>query len=121
MRNRARSRTSSDTVNSEASPTLYENSLNKLSEYLFRHHGEKAVILMDEYDAPIHTGFYHGYYDEIITLMKSLMGNAFKDNKFLHKGVITGDSAGIQGKHILRFEQPGGLFAAQPRLFRQSR
>lgn len=77
-------------VYGEASPTLYENSLNKLSEYLFRHYGEKAVILMDEYDAPIHTGFYHGYYDEIITLMKSLMGNAFKDNKFLHKGVITG-------------------------------
>ncbi|MCO6487654.1 MAG: AAA family ATPase [Phaeodactylibacter sp.] len=77
-------------VYGEASPTLYENSLNKLSEYLYRHYGQKAVILMDEYDAPIHTGFYHGYYDDIITLMKSLMENAFKDNKFLHKGVITG-------------------------------
>jgi len=74
----------------KASATVYENSLRNLSEYLYRHYGEKVLILMDEYDAPIHTGFYHGYYKEIIDLMKSLMGNTFKDNNFLYKGIITG-------------------------------
>jgi len=68
----------------------YEFSLRDLSEYLYRHYGEKAVILMDEYDAPIHAGYQHGYYEEAIGLMKSLMGNTFKDNEFLQKGVITG-------------------------------
>jgi len=77
-------------LSGEATMASYEFSLKKLSEYLYRHYGEKAVILMDEYDAPIHAGYQHGYYEEIITLMKSIMGNTFKDNEFLQKGVITG-------------------------------
>jgi len=77
-------------VNREGTPTLYENSLKNLSEYLHRYYGEKVLILMDEYDAPIHTGFQHGYYNQIIELMKSLMGTTFKDNDYLYKGVITG-------------------------------
>ncbi|MCB0562394.1 MAG: AAA family ATPase, partial [Phaeodactylibacter sp.] len=74
----------------EADMASYEFSLRDLSEYLYRHYGEKAVILMDEYDAPIHAGYQYGYYEESIALMKSLMGNTFKDNEFLQKGVITG-------------------------------
>ncbi|MCO6487102.1 MAG: AAA family ATPase [Phaeodactylibacter sp.] len=74
----------------KADMATYEFSLKKLSEYLYRHYGEKAIILMDEYDAPIHAGYQHGYYEESIALMKSLMGNTFKDNEFLQKGVITG-------------------------------
>ena len=45
---------------------------------------------MDEYDTPIHAGQEHGYYDEIILFMKSLLGNALKDNSDLEKGVVTG-------------------------------
>ncbi|MCB0595357.1 MAG: AAA family ATPase [Lewinellaceae bacterium] len=77
-------------LSGEADMASYEFSLKNLCEYLVRHHHQKAVILMDEYDAPIHAGYQHGYYDEVISLMKSLMGNTFKDNEFLHKGVITG-------------------------------
>ena len=73
-----------------ADATTYEFCLKNLSEYLHRFYGEQVIILMDEYDAPIHTGYYHAYYEEIIALMKSLMGNTFKDNPHLHKGVITG-------------------------------
>ena len=73
-----------------ADASLYTLALKKLSKYLYNYYGEKVLILMDEYDAPIHTGFYHGYYNQIIELMKSLMGNTFKDNKYLYKGVITG-------------------------------
>ena len=73
-----------------ASLSLYVEALSSLSNYLNRYYGEKVLILMDEYDAPIHTGFYHGYYNKIIELMKSLMGSTFKDNDALYKGVITG-------------------------------
>ena len=73
-----------------ADASLYDSALKKLSKYLSEYYGEKVLILMDEYDAPIHTGFYHGYYNQIIELMKSLMGNTFKDNDALYKGVITG-------------------------------
>lgn len=77
-------------LDGKADMATYEFSLKKLSEYLHRHYGKKAIVLMDEYDAPIHAGYQHGYYEEAIALMKSLMGNTFKDNEFLQKGVITG-------------------------------
>lgn len=67
-------------------------SLRNLSKYLYHFYGEKkrVLILLDEYDAPIHTGFEHGFYDKIIEMMRSFMGNTFKDNSYLYKGVITG-------------------------------
>ncbi|MEM8526482.1 MAG: AAA family ATPase [Bacteroidota bacterium] len=68
----------------------YEAALKTLSDFLFRYFGEKVYILFDEYDAPIHAAFNHGFYPEMIALMQSLMGNTFKDNIYLQKGVITG-------------------------------
>lgn len=73
-----------------ANSSDYENALKDLCEYLHRYYKQNVIILMDEYDAPIHTGFHYNYYDDIIVLMKSLMGNTFKDNPYLEKGVITG-------------------------------
>lgn len=79
-----------DILRKRADHTTYDFCLRNLSEYLYRFYGERVIVLMDEYDAPIHSGFYHGFYDQIIELMKSLMGNTFKDNSYLQKGVITG-------------------------------
>ncbi|MEM6698012.1 MAG: AAA family ATPase, partial [Bacteroidota bacterium] len=75
---------------SKASSTIYETAIKHLAQYLHRHSGEKALVLLDEYDAAIHAGFYYGFYDEIIALMKSILGNTFKDNIYLYKGVLTG-------------------------------
>jgi len=63
--------------------------LNELSEYLHRHHNEKVVILIDEYDTPIQSG-YGKYYNEVISFMRNLLSGAFKDNSNLYKGIITG-------------------------------
>lgn len=94
-------------INGTASSSQYEVSLKKLCEYLYRHYGEKTIILMDEYDAPIHTGFHYGYYDEIIGIMKSFMGETFKDNPFLHKGVITGILRIAKESIFSDFNNPG--------------
>ena len=67
----------------------YQNSLKNLSEYLYRYHNQKVVILIDEYDTPIQAG-YKNFYDEIIAFMRNLMSGAYKDNPYLYKGVITG-------------------------------
>ena len=67
----------------------FETSLKQVSEYLYRYHREKVVILIDEYDTPIQTG-HKKFYDEVITFMRNLLSGAFKDNSFLYKGVITG-------------------------------
>ncbi|MCX6583193.1 MAG: AAA family ATPase [Candidatus Aminicenantes bacterium] len=69
----------------------YENSLEKLLIFLNRYYGNKAVILIDEYDAPIHAGFNNNYYDQIIDLMRNFLCAGLKDTgQYLEKGVITG-------------------------------
>ena len=65
-------------------------SLALLSEWLHRATGERAMILIDEYDTPIHAGVHHGHYDEVSELFRNLFSGAFKDNAHLEKGVLTG-------------------------------
>ena len=59
---------------------------------LFQHYKQSVVILIDEYDVPIQSGFEHGYYDSIISFMRTLLSGAFKDNPSLYRGVLTGVS-----------------------------
>lgn len=73
-----------------ASIADYHNSLFKLSQLLERYHQEKVIILVDEYDSPIHAGYVHNYYQETIEFMRGLLCGAFKDNTSLERGVITG-------------------------------
>jgi len=73
----------------QADEVVYENSLKMLTEYLFRFHKKESVVLIDEYDTPIQASHRH-YYDEATTFMRNLLSGAFKDNKYLYKGVITG-------------------------------
>ena len=69
--------------------TDFEVCIKQLSEYLFKYHGQKVVVLIDEYDTPIQAG-YKRFYDDAISFMRNLMSGAFKDNDYLYKGVITG-------------------------------
>ncbi|MDM8560104.1 AAA family ATPase [Candidatus Parabeggiatoa sp. HSG14] len=68
----------------------WEDALSFLMQLLHQQTGKQVIVLLDEYDAPIHAGQEHGYYDEIILFMKMLLGNALKDNSDLEKGVVTG-------------------------------
>ena len=54
------------------------------------HHGEKVVILVDEYDEPIHAGHVHGYAPQILDLMRTLLGQGLKSNAHLFRAVVTG-------------------------------
>ena len=67
----------------------FANSISQLSEYLQRFHNENIIILIDEYDTPIQSG-YNTFYDEVISFMRNLLSGAFKDNSYLYKGIITG-------------------------------
>nr|VFJ54671.1 MAG: Predicted AAA-ATPase [Candidatus Kentron sp. FM]VFJ54735.1 MAG: Predicted AAA-ATPase [Candidatus Kentron sp. FM]VFK08031.1 MAG: Predicted AAA-ATPase [Candidatus Kentron sp. FM] len=68
----------------------YENSLEDLLHWLARAHGEQVVLLMDEYDTPIHAGFQYGYHDKVARFMRNWLGAALKDNPALERGVLTG-------------------------------
>lgn len=71
-------------------PALYRSALKNLSYYLEQYHGVKPIILIDEYDAPVHGGYEHGYYDKIIDFIRSFLGAGLKDNNSLNFSVITG-------------------------------
>ena len=70
----------------EGERRCYWGALRALSEHLHRHHGEKAVILLDEYDSPIHAGFSAGYYDAIVVFFRNFLSGGLKDNPHLWKG-----------------------------------
>lgn len=74
----------------KADETTLRNSLQELIRYLHRHHGVKPILLLDEYDSPIHTAYSSGYYDEMVRFMQVFLGGALKGNVDLHKAVITG-------------------------------
>ena len=67
-----------------------ESALQTLSELLFRHYGQKAIILVDEYDVPLDKAYQNGYYREMVSLMRALFGDALKTNEFLQFAVLTG-------------------------------
>lgn len=67
-----------------------EDSLRLLSQLLFKHHGKKVILLIDEYDVPLDKSFHHGYYQEMVTLIRSLFGQALKTNDYLQFAVLTG-------------------------------
>jgi hypothetical protein len=73
-----------------ADRALLERALLDLSAYLHAHHGEKVVILVDEYDEPIHAGHARGYGAEILDLLRNFLGEGLKSNVHLHKAVVTG-------------------------------
>ena len=74
----------------EATHSTLTNALNLLSRILARHHGEKVVILIDEYDSPIHAGYTNRYYDDVIAFFRDFLSAGLKDNPHLFKGVLTG-------------------------------
>lgn len=67
-----------------------EAGLQTLSELLFRHYGQKTIILIDEYDVPLDKAYQHGYYREMTALIRALFGEALKTNSFLQFAVLTG-------------------------------
>ena len=67
-----------------------EDSLRMLSQILFEHYGKKSIILIDEYDVPLDKAFQHGYYTEMVSLLRGLFGQALKTNEFLQFAVLTG-------------------------------
>ena len=67
-----------------------EDSIRKLSKLLYKHYGQKTIIIIDEYDVPLDKAFQNGYYKEMVSLIRGLFGQALKTNDFLQFAVLTG-------------------------------
>ncbi|MBR4984616.1 MAG: AAA family ATPase [Proteobacteria bacterium] len=66
------------------------NAIKRLSIIYYQVTGRKSIILIDEYDVPLQSAFLHGYYDEMLTFLRTMMSSALKTNPYLERGVITG-------------------------------
>lgn len=77
-------------INGTLSEVEYSRALYNLSAMLYKHHREKTVILIDEYDTPIQQGFVRDFYEDIITFMRNFLSSGLKDNDNLAFGVLTG-------------------------------
>lgn len=69
---------------------ILTSSLQILSQLLSKHYNQKTIILIDEYDVPLDKAFQHGYYTEMVSLIRGLLGQALKTNDFLQFAVLTG-------------------------------
>lgn len=81
----------SNIINSKGNLGEFEQSLEKLLIFLNRFYKKRVVILIDEYDSPVHAGYTNNYYNEIINFIRNFLSGGLKDtDQYLEKSVITG-------------------------------
>lgn len=68
----------------------FSSALQVLSELLYKHYGQKVIMLIDEYDVPLDKAFQNGYYREMVALIRAMFGSALKTNDYLQFAVLTG-------------------------------
>jgi len=78
------------TIDEELTPSKMYSSILRLSELLYKHHGKKIIVLIDEYDNPIHNAFGKPHHQEILDSMRDILSSALKGNDSLQFGVVTG-------------------------------
>ena len=64
--------------------------LYKMSDFLSRYYGKKAIILLDEYDTPMQEAYVNGYWEELVAFTRSLFNFTFKTNPYLERAIMTG-------------------------------
>ena len=65
-------------------------SVRALSDYLCRYYGQKVIILLDEYDTPMQEAYVNGYWEEMVSFIRSLFNSTFKTNPYLERAVQIG-------------------------------
>ena len=76
--------------NRQCDEVTLKQSLYNLLYCLKLYYDKKVILLIDEYDTPVHYGWLKGYYEQVIDFMRPFLSMALKDNPYLHKAVLTG-------------------------------
>jgi len=79
-----------DYINPDMSDTVAAMSLHRLSICMYRYYGKRVIILLDEYDTPMQEAYINGYWEELVSLTRSLFNFTFKTNPYMERGIMTG-------------------------------
>ena len=79
-----------DIMKADADMNALSVSIELLSECLKDYYGKKTFILIDEYDVPLESAYLNGYYDKMLSFIRTLFSSAMKDNVNAAISVITG-------------------------------
>lgn len=79
-----------DILNGDANASDYATALAFLSECLANYHKKQVIVLIDEYDVPLENAYFEGFYDKMVTFIRSLFESVLKTNPYLEFAVITG-------------------------------
>ena len=79
-----------DNLEKVSSSVKLQFSLQKLTQFLYQHYGKKAIVLIDEYDVPLAKASVRGYYNQMVDVIRGMLGNVLKTNTYLEKAVLTG-------------------------------
>lgn len=74
----------------QADDVAFSGSLGVLTELLYKHHGKKTILIIDEYDVPVQQGYNRKFYGEVILFLRNLFSNALKDNHNIEYAFMTG-------------------------------
>ncbi len=78
-------------IDRSADETTYGSSFEWLTELLSKvYNKKKVIVLIDEYDAPIHKAYLKGFYDDMLNFMQPFLSGVLKDNDHLERGILTG-------------------------------
>ena len=79
-----------DSVRSDMPEVVATLAIRRLCDFLCRYHGKKVIILLDEHDTPMQEAYVGGFWDEIVSFMRSLFNSTFKTNPYMERAVMTG-------------------------------
>lgn len=79
-----------DKVQLDMTDSIAAASIQNLSDYLYHYYGKKVLILLDEYDTPLQEAYVNGYWDDLVSFIRSLFNAAFKTNPSMERSLLTG-------------------------------
>ena len=77
-------------VDKEMDETIATQAIHELCDYLYHYYGKKVIVLLDEYDTPMQEAYVNGFWDELVSFIRSLFNSTFKTNPYLERAIMTG-------------------------------
>lgn len=69
---------------------LAADAIHSMASFMQRYFGKDVIIILDEYDTPMHEVWINGYWDEAVEFFREFFNSTFKTNPYLYRGIITG-------------------------------